>query len=404
METIIEEKETKKIINKHISGEQYKHKQFVNCVSSEFSKCTFNGVTFQHLCRCSFNDCVFSNCLFTKDLVSVIFMKCEHSRSDFTKITISNSVFEKTGLHDITASFSTFDTVKFIDGELSSKKTINCVFHKNIFSRYNFLPNTFFSLTTFTGSCFEALSIRSSTFQDSGFKNCSFRNVNQTKTKNTLCSFLYCSVSKSTLTDNTFNNCKYDYFSVDESNILRNSFKGSSMDHTKFSKTDYSYNNLTNGSFNNIKFMFCSTRDNNKKDAVFCNSEMLTATDLEVKAVFQDSFESQHSYIYSLKAVFPTGRVLLIPDQAVVVKENAVSAIFMVKHDILKTASIIQIEKKSNSAFAGVFIFSNNTEEVFKYLEIENKLYFPGVKTINGTTFNGFLPQTSNRLARSYTI
>ena len=287
---------------------------------------------------------------------------------------------------------------------MASQKTQNCTFTNNKFERFNFISNTHIVKAVFTGSSFDSLTIREVTFSDSSFKNCSFNQINQSTSQCIRCSFPYCSLFKCTYSDNKFVRCTYDHFTVKHSNLLRNNYEGSSMDHTTFERTNFSYNNLTKGSFYNINFTFCTTRDNNKTDAVFCNSEMLTSTNMEVLSYFKDDFTSRDSYTYHLKLIFPNGTTHPIQDQDVAVKDTAPSATFIVSYELLNACSVIQVTKTPNSTFGSLFLYSANEEEVFKHIMIDNKMYLLGKKIINGTNYVGFVPPVTIKKKRSNSL
>tara|TARA_B110000211_G_scaffold3114_1_gene3723 strand:- start:24 stop:557 length:534 start_codon:yes stop_codon:yes gene_type:complete len=167
------------------------------------------------------------------------------------------------------------------------------------------------------------------------------------------------------------------------------------MDHVVFERSNFSYNDLCNGTFTNISFTFCVTRDNKKKDATFCNSEMLTSTQIDVTATFKREFVNQDSYTYEIKAIARNGIELTIPSHTVTVLANAPSVTFMVSYDILNQTGLLSVVKKPLSTFAAMFTFSNNIEEVVEFITINDKIYASGEKLINGKKHIGFLSATS---------
>lgn len=378
--------------NKQFKGKTLSNTKIKDTVNSEFVNCNFSNILFQHLSGCRFTSCEFTGCVFQKDVKNCQFIQCRHQKSNLTSVRIRDCIFDKTALVELTAMFTVFDNCQFMDGEYSSQKTQNCKFLNVQFERFNILSSTSIVKGVFTGSTFDTLTIRDTSFVDSSFKNCRFKTVNQSQSQCVRCSFPYCSLFKCTYSDNKFIRCLYDHFNVKHSNILRNNFEGSSMDHTTFERTNFSYNNLSKGSFYNINFTFCTTRDNNKKDAVFCNSEMLTSTKMEVCAYFKDQFDSQDSYTYNLKLVFPNGETFLIPDQDMTVKGGAPSVSFVVSYELLNACSLMQVVKTSSSAFSSIFNYSQNEEEVFKHILIDDRMFLIGKKIINGTNFVGFIP------------
>lgn len=387
-----------------IKNQTMKNNRFKDAVNVEFTNCSFNSCVFQTLSRCSFSKCEFVGCTFHKNVTNVKFLQCKQRESNFTQIVLQDCLFEKTLLNNITAMFSKFDACKFIDGELSSKKTKKCTFTSCGLLRFNILPGTLFENATFTGTKFDSLLIRQTNFADTDFKNCKFKTINQTQSMFMRCSFPYTSLWKCSFNDNQFNRCKYDHFVVKMSNVLRNSFEGSTMDHTSFERSNFSYNNLEKGTFHNINFTFCTTRENNKKDATFCNSEMLTSSQIEVVCKFKDGFNSTDSYQYGIKLVSANGREMTVPNQIVTVAANAPSVTFLVSYDLLNLASMVQIIKTSTSAFGSIFNYSASDEEVIRHVCIDDKIYMYGKKIINGNTFFGFISPKSTRKIRSKSL
>ena len=390
--------------NKHLKNQTMKNQRFKDAVNVEFSNCTFNSVVFQSLSRCSFTKCEFSGCTFHRNLTNVKFVKCKHHRTNLTEIVLHECLFEKTQVSDVTAMFTNFDAVNFIDGEFSSRKTQKCSFMNCQFLRFNILPTTVLENATFTGTVFDALTIRESVFSDTNFKNCVFQTVNQTRSSFERCSFPYTSLKRCTFSDNQYTRCQYDHFVVKFSNLLRNSFEGSRMDHTSFERTNFSYNNLTKGVFYNIKFTFCVTRDNCKTDAVFCNSEMLTSSQMEVVCGFKPGFKSTDAYQYRIKLLSANGGALVLPDQVVTVSHGAPSATFLVSYDLLNMATMIQIEKTSNTTFGNIFNYSASNEEIINHIRIDDKMYMHGKKRINGKEYIGFIANKSTRGVRSKSL
>ena len=389
----------KKFVQKTLANTRVK-----TTVNSEFTDCKFQNIVFQHLKGCNFTGCEFSGCAFQKDLIGIQFIQCQHLKSTFTEIRLQDCIFEKTALIDITGMFSSFDTCHFMDGELSSRTIQNCSFHNTEFERFNILTNTHIIKATFSGTSFDSLTVREATFSDTAFKNCSFRSVNQSLSQFRRCSFPYCSLVKCTYSDNKFLRCTYDHFVVKKSNILRNNFEGSKMDHTVFERSNFSYNNLSKGSFYNINFTFCTTRDNRKKDAVFCNSEMLTSTKMQVVVFFKNEFAAQDTYLYNLKLLLPSSEVYTIPDQAVTAAANAESLSFSVPYEMLNACYLIQIEKVAQSTFSSLFNYSVNEEEIFKYIVIDEKVFMHGQLQINGTRYEGFIPPHSIKKKRTNSL
>lgn len=412
MEPIREEVETDSTLsdasrilqNENIKNQTIKNKRFKDAVSVEFANCSFNSCMFQSLSRCSFTMCEFVGCTFHKNVTNVKFVQCKHKESNFTQITLQDCLFEKTLLSNITAMFSKFDAVNFIDGELSSKRAQKCTFMNCQLTRFNILAGTLLENATFTGTEFDSLTIRQTNFTDTNFKNCSFKTINQTQSTFIRCSFPYTSLWKCTFNDNNFKRCKYDHFVVKFSNLLRNSFEGSKMDHTSFERTNFSYNKLDKGSFFNITFTFCITRDNNKKDAIFCNSEMLTSSQMAVICTFKDGFKSTDAYQYTINLVSPNGGELVVPNQLVAVAANSPSVTFLVSYDLLNLAAMVQVQKKSFSAFGSIFNYSASDEEVIRHLCIDDKMYLYGKKIINGYSFFGFIPPQRVRKIRSKSL
>ena len=402
METITEVDETIEKTSPQNSPRIVKNKQFIQkmltntrvkaTINSDFSECIFKNIVFQNLNGCKFTACEFTGCAFQKDLIGTHFIKCKHIRSNFTEIKLQDCVISKTALLDITAMFTMFDTCHFMDGELSSRTVQNCTFLNARFERFNILTNTHIIKGTFTGVSFDTLTIRESAFSDTAFKNCSFTSVNQSLSQFLRCSFPYCVLSKCTYNDNKFLRCRYDHFTVKHSNLLRNNYEGSSMDHTTFERSTFSYNNLLKGSFYNINFTFCTTRGNHKKDAVFCNSEMLTSTNMEVIAYFKEDFNSRDAYSYRLKLLIPTEGIVPIQGQDITVKSGTNSLSFIVPYERLNACYLIQVEKIPLSTFASLFNYSTNDDEILQYVEIDGKMFLNGTKKVNGKMYQGFIP------------
>ena len=379
--------ENKTIEKKHFKDSEIK-KDFINC---SFLNCSFTGVIFKTLVKTTFEKCEFTKCVFYKDLKNVSFHQCKHTETNFTKITLTDCFFMRTGLIQTSVLFSTFDNCTFEDGEFSSPETKQSKFLNCKFTRYNVLNETKMTHSTFTGTEFNHLMVYESSFHSTSFKNCSFTTVNQRQCCFNVCDFPYSSVLKSTFSDNKFLRCNYSHFSIKHSNILRNSFQGSTMDHVLFERSVFSYNNLSEGKFYNLTFTFCTTRENKKKDAVFCNSEMLTSTQLAVTAHFKDNFEHREAYTYCLKLFSQTGSELPYLERFITVQEKAPSVAFLVSYDLLNQSSVLQVSKHSTSTFGGLFTFSANQEQVIKYITINEKCYMVGVKVINGNKISGFI-------------
>jgi len=392
------------IENKNMQKQSLKNTKVKHSVNVQFTNCSFDSVIFATLSRCKFTGCEFKGCAFSNDLKNVKFIQCKHHESNFTQILLVDCLFEKTQLSSVISMATTFDNCRFIDGEYSSHKTQQCKFLNTHLIRFNIMCSTQVENSTFTGCKFDTLTMRQVSFTDTHFKNCALTSVNQTQSSLLRCEFPYTSLYRCSLTDNKFIRCKYDHFDIKHSNVLRNSFEGSSMNHTKLERTNFSYNNMSSGSFYNINFTFCTTRDNNKKDAVFCNSEMLTSTKLNVTGLFNKDFSYVDSYQYCVKLVATNGGQMVLPDQTLTVQKDAPSVTFLVSYDLLNLAVMIQIEKTSNSTFGSIFNYSASNEEVFKEICIDNKVYLPGRKTINGKTYFGFIAPNARRKIRSKSL
>jgi len=347
--------------------------------------------------------CEFKGCVFGKNLINVKFIKCKHNQTNLTEITVQDCLFEQTEMLDITTVFCRFIHSVFMDGEFSSKKNQKCFFKHNTFTRFNFLPCTVFENATFIGTNLNHLTFRKVLLHNTSFKNCTFDSVNLTQSSFNICVFTYVDIIKSSVNDNLFLYCSYDNYNLNYTNILRNSFEGSSMNHTKFERSNFSYNNLEKGSFSNIIFTFCITRDNIKTDATFCNSEMLTSSNLEVKCYFKDGFENTDAYIYTVHLISGKGTVLNVSDQVTCnVKTKTIT--FLLSYDLLNRTKIIKMEKAVNSTFGSFFPFSTNNEKVFKYIIIDDEMFLYGKKVINGKTILGFVHPPNKKKVRSKSL
>jgi len=163
------------------------------------------------------------------------------------------------------------------------------------------------------------------------------------------------------------------------------------MNHTKFEQGQFSFNDLSDGLFENISFIFCDTKDNTKTDAVFKNSEMIQSTKRCVHAVFNDFFEAQNLYSYSLSIVYQNGVVENVTKIPTMVAEGASGVSFLVHSADLQNAKVLRVVKSCLSSFGSLFMFSQNEEEIVKLVQIDDILFFPGVCSINGKRVSGFV-------------